>query len=180
MALEQVQVAADDVQQVVEIVSDAPRQIADGLHFLAVTQGSLGVDQLCGARLHSLLERAVELGQSRRRVAGLIFAVLQRGHHGATLGDITQDDGGKESRAASPARCGSLEIAQLAAGLCRNQSLGLTGAGAVDGAEPQRRPLVSGFEQMGGVGSHQSEVRAAESGMRRRIRELDEPVFVDG
>ena len=65
IALEQVQIAADDMQQIVEVVRDAARQIADRLHLLAVAQRGLGLDQLCGARLHPLLERPVELRQGR-------------------------------------------------------------------------------------------------------------------
>src|SRR5208337_694898 len=60
---EELKVAADDLQQIVEVVSDATRELADRLHFLGLTK-------LCGDRLallrflKKLLMSGVKLGRS--------------------------------------------------------------------------------------------------------------------
>src|SRR5262249_58044699 len=52
--LHPLEVAQDHREQVVEVMRDPARELADGLHLLRVTQGLLGTRQLTRARLYRL------------------------------------------------------------------------------------------------------------------------------
>ena len=61
--LDDIQSANNSLKKVIEVVSDAARQLPDRLHLLALAQRFLGLHQLAGAFGHALLEGRVDVGQ---------------------------------------------------------------------------------------------------------------------
>ncbi len=78
VALKRFEIADDDLEQVVEVVRDAARELPDGFHLLRLPQGLLVFPQLCGALGHLLFERDVEVAQRVLRSFALVDFALRR------------------------------------------------------------------------------------------------------
>jgi hypothetical protein len=98
IALQGVQIAHNDLQQIVEIVRHAARQLADGLHLLRLAQGLLVLAQLFGALAHLPLERGVELDECLLRPLPLLDFAL----HGLGEADVIDGDRGLRGESGQP------------------------------------------------------------------------------
>jgi hypothetical protein len=88
---------ADDGEQVVEVVCDAPRELADRFHLLRLTKRGLGLQQLRGALSDALLQGLIE--------------PVQRFCRRPPLADVPQDCGHEHAGVAQPTRGGQLKVA---------------------------------------------------------------------
>ena len=75
LALQELQIATDYVQQIVEIVRNAASQITDRFHLLALPQRLFRLHELGGAQLYTRFQGLVEICQSSGRIAGSFLAV---------------------------------------------------------------------------------------------------------
>ncbi len=65
---QEIDVAGNDLQQVVEVVGDTAGQLADRLHLLGLLQSLLHFEELCGSLLDARLEIGGAVGESHLRL----------------------------------------------------------------------------------------------------------------
>lgn len=89
IALKRVEVADDDLQQIVEIVRHASRQLADSFHFLGLAERLFVLPQLFSALRYLLLQRSVQIDES---FLGLL-ALLDFALHSLREADVVYGNG---------------------------------------------------------------------------------------